>query len=708
MRKIARKMKNVLAAKNLERTGKAILLASVALYTGSYFMSKRIFTLYENQKSAIVQDRNSTEIFIQPNVKGHYMRHTESLTGEISRLLTAKEDRFFFYHPGINPVSIARSLARYPFSRRLEGSSTLTQQLVKTLIGNENKRTMSNKIIESFYALSLGIHTSKPEILKMYANTAYFGNRAEGIVEASKTYFNAPPESLNTVQILQLIATLSNPDDYPGTLKNKRKTIALANQLKIPVDEKTIDAHETDEDKYIYRRKNINVFELEPFEPRCEKPCSLTIDQSLTNTVREILRTNLDSPSFASVNNGAVVVIQAGKEMKENELLAIVGSPHPLSSEKGHQINMAVHPRPIGSTAKPFIFAKAFEKGARPYTQVDDIEYKYDIGTGFAFYPKNYDGQYRGTVSLHQALSNSLNVPAVRVLQYAGLGAFYDFLKSDLSFEPLQPLETYELSIALGGLEMDLLTLANYFTLFPNEGTLKPLKLSEDDTIKFSMAKPYDNHQVIDPAYIQLVTKILSDRETSIDQFGLKSNLNLPATQYAVKTGTSYDYHDSWAIGYTPDFLVGVWLGNSDNKPMYRLSGSIGAGKIWHEVMETMLNSTYNKETAFNFDRIKEYAKSGNIEYGLDGDEYDSARDLLKLNYLILQPHDFDTLQYTAGIKVPLLSNEDVLWYINNSPAGQGIRETWEPKKPGVYTISARNPRGKMEKIKVIIKEQDE
>ena len=141
---------------------------------------------------------------------------------------------------------------------------------------------------------------------------------------------------------------------------------------------------------------------------------------------------------------------------------------------------------------------------------------------------------------------------------------------------------------------------------------------------------------------------------------------------------------------------------------MYRLSGSIGAGKIWHEVMETMLNSTYNKETAFNFDRIKEYAKSGNIEYGLDGDEYDSARDLLKLNYLILQPHDFDTLQYTAGIKVPLLSNEDVLWYINNSPAGQGIRETWEPKKPGVYTISARNPRGKMEKIKVIIKEQDE
>jgi membrane carboxypeptidase/penicillin-binding protein PbpC len=693
--------------KIIKKFGKVLLITCILFYIGSYFLSKHILDLYASQTSDILQDRNGTEILIQPNVKGQYMRPAASVPREFTDLLITKEDKFFFYHVGINPISILRSFIKYPFTLRFEGSSTLTQQLVKTLLGNENNRNVSNKLVESFYTISLELHTSKQQLLKMYANTAYFGNQAEGVVEASKTYFNVPPESLSTTQILELLTTLNSPNNYPGTERNKNKTIALAKILNISLDEKILNEKAVNRDEYSYRRKNINMFELGSLNSHCTKPCSLTIDESLTDTVREIVRTNLDSPSFSSVENGAVVVIRFNKKTRENELLAIVGSPHPTSPSHGYQINMATRPRPIGSTAKPFIYAKTFEKGARPYTQVEDMEYKYDIGTGFAFYPKNYDGKYRGTVTLHEALSNSLNVPAVRVLQYAGLDNFYSFLKQDLRFEPLQPLEKYELSIALGGLEMDLLTLGNYFTIFPNEGILKPLRLSNNDILKLPMAELYDAHQVFDSSYTQLVTKILSDRQTSIDQFGLKSNLNLPATNYALKTGTSYDYHDSWTIGYTPDFLVGVWLGNSDNKPMYKLSGSVGAGKVWHEVMETLLNSPYNQKTDFNFNKIKEYINSGSIEYGLEGDNYNAIRKLLETNNLILQPHNLDTLQYTHDMKVPFISSEDVAWYVNNVNLGTGMQYTWQPIESGTYTITAKTSAVKSEKITVIIKNEE-
>lgn len=707
MQKIALKVKNFILVKNLKRIGKIFLLLFFAIYVGSYFFAGHIVTLYSNQESAILQDRNGIEISIQPNVKGQYMRPTESIPQRFKDLLIAKEDRLFFYHLGINPLSIIRNFLKYPFTRRFEGSSTLTQQLVKTLLGNENQRTIGNKIIESLYAVSLELHASKSEILNMYVSTAYFGNQAEGIAEASRTYFNLPTESLNTAQILELLATLSNPNDYPGTSGNKRKAGILGRRLGVPFDEKTIDDKEGGGVEYAYQRKNVNMFELGPFDLDCTKPCSLTIDEPLTNTIREILRTNLDSPSFASVLNGAVVVIRFNKEIKENELLTIVGSPHPTSPLHGYQINMAIRPRPIGSTAKPFIYAKAFEKGVRPYTKVEDREYKFDIGTGFAFYPKNYDGKYHGTVTLHEALSNSLNVPAVRVLQYTGLDNFYDFLSYDLNFKPLQPLEEYQLSIALGGLEMDLLTLSNYFSLLPNQGILKSLRVSANDIVKLPMADDYETHSVIDSAYTELVTKILSDRETGVDQFGLKSNLNLPSTNYAVKTGTSYDYHDSWTIGYTPDFLVGVWLGNSDNKPMYHFSGSVGAGKIWHEVMETLLNSPYNTGADFDFGKVKDYTQSGSIDYGLLGDNYDVARNLLESEDLILQPHDFDTLGFVPGMKVPLISSDVAEWYVDDSSIGRGTTLTWQPTKPGTYNVSARTAAGKTQKVKVIIRSED-
>ncbi|OGZ55366.1 MAG: hypothetical protein A3F85_02835 [Candidatus Ryanbacteria bacterium RIFCSPLOWO2_12_FULL_44_26] len=662
-------------------------------------MSNHILFLYEAQKSNIVVDRNGNEILIKPNTKGHYMRPVESVPDEFSKQLIAKEDRFFYYHLGVNPVSIVRSLASYIFTSRFSGSSTITQQLVKNLLGNENERNIKNKLVEMLYAVSLELNTSKKDILQMYFDSAYFGNQSEGIVEASKFYFDKNTQSLSTIETLQLLATLNYPADGPRTRRNDERVLALASRFELEIDGQTL----ADTPDPTYQRKSENIFELFSLY-NCETSCKLSIDSNLTSTLREVLKRHLEGPAYESVKNGAIVVIRLDKTKNTNEILAIVGSPYPHVSRDGYQINMATRPRPIGSTSKPFIYAKAFESGARPYTIVEDREYKYDIGTGFAFYPKNYDGKYHGPVTFHYALANSLNVPAVRVLQYVGLENFAEFLREKLDFRPQQELEQYQLSIALGGLEMDLLDLAQYFTIFPNEGILKPLAISENQYPELPMmTQPIIGREAFDSAYAQLVTKVLSDRTTGVDQFGLKSNLNLPTQNYAVKTGTTYDYHDSWTIGYTPDFVVGVWLGNSDNTAMEHLSGSVGAGKIWHDAMNILLNSPYNSSRQFNFDEVVEYWDENTIEYGLWGDDYESIKRLLDYESLVLEPHHGDTLQLEKGMKVPFSASEVARWYVNGALIGTESQITWEPQSEGSFNITAESFDGTIERLTISI-----
>jgi len=674
-----------------------LALIIIAFYGLSYPLARQLKDTANNSLSPTVLDRNGKEIIIKPNAKGYYQRPLQNVPLRVKQLLLQKEDRFFYWHLGINPFSIVRDRAQYMLSSQSQGSSTLTQQLVKNLLGNEKRRTITNKFIEAVYALAFEAHSTKDDILSMYLSTAYFGNSMQGLTQASQFYFQALPESLNDNQILSLLSTLNNPSQsYPGTFANQKRYKRLARLFHIPIQpvqiSKALTASQT-------------AFELSGMDMPCANPCRTTIDADITQTVRDIVERNLQGSYFAGVKNAAIVVIK----LPEDELLAVIGSPNPNSLNNGYRINMATKPRPIGSTAKPFIYLNAFQKGARPYTLVDDREYKYTIGTGFAFYPKNYDGQFRGTVTLHQALSNSLNVPSVKVLEYTGLETIYQFFQDMLGFHPLRPLESYQLGIALGGLEIDLLTLCHYFTLFPLEGVLKPLYITNQGGIlKPAMQEDMPNQkQVGKKEFVQLVNKILSDRQTSVDQFGMASNLNLPQSNYALKTGTSRDFHDSWTIGYTPDFLVGVWLGNADNTPMWQLSGQSGAGKIWHEVMDVMLNSPYNKKTPFDFSQVKEFTQSGSIEYGLAYDDYQTARTIMQDTHLISAPHQGDTFLFQDGMTIPLTAQQDVSWYINDSPIGKGKNLSWRPTNFGEYRINAKSATSDRQTITIVIQKDE-
>jgi membrane carboxypeptidase/penicillin-binding protein PbpC len=654
-----------------KRNIKYVLLALFIIYSVTFFPASNIINLYGMQDSTIIYDRLGKEIAIEPNIKDHYNRPNDSYPEEISRLLIAREDRFFYFHPGINPFSIARSALKYITTSRFSGSSTITQQLVKNILGHENQRTLKNKIIESFYAVSLEMHVSKREILSMYLNTAYFGNRAQGIAEASTYYYGLSPDSLSNNQQLALAAVLRNPVNTPGEVENNRRT-------------------------------STTLFELGQLEYSCENSCTLTVDQEITEKIRAIVDDSLSLESFKSANQAAVVVIKLDPAVSTNELLSIVGSRDPYSAASGDQINMALIPRPIGSTSKPLIYAKGFENGMRPYTLVEDIEHKLDINTGFGFYPSNYDRKFYGTMTLHQALSNSVNIPSIRMLEFITVERFNDFLTQDLGFRPFQNIEVYGLSTALGGLEMDLLTLTNYFSIFPADGVLKPLSLQEGILVDLPTAHISEPKRVIDGAHTQLVTKIISDRLTGVDQFGLVSNLNLSQQNYGVKTGTSYDFLDSWTVGFTPDFVVGVWVGNSSNERTEELSGSIGAGRIWNQVMELLINSSYNRETQLNFDQVVEYAIAGQVEYGLSHDDISLSRSLLLDTNYIVHPFHGDVI-LLENATVPLESNQTVDWYIDNINLGRGTHIKWRPDRADEYTIRAVADNGTQQSISVLV-----
>ncbi len=698
--------KNKALEKILFRLALLIFIFSFISLIGLYGLERSLIASYNSLQSPQIKDRHGAIISTLPNAKQQYSDYLENVPDNIKKLLLKKEDRYFYDHPGINPVSILRATVNYIIHGKTGGSSTLTQQLAKNLLGNEQDRTFVNKFKELLYTLSLETFLSKDCILAMYANTVSLGNEVQGFKEASAVYFGKEPQDLTDTQTVMLLASLSSPSSQNPwkTVPNKIGSENLAKQLGVNFDKNNAVVKNTS-----YHFSTDTNFELSTMGQTCTKTCTTTLDEGLTDKLRAIINKSIYDAWDTGARNAAVVVIK----LPENELLAMVGSPDVTNDSDGQNINMAIQPRPIGSTAKPFIYLNAFEKGLRPYTLVDDREYKFPIATGYPLYPKNYDGTYQGIVSLHYALSNSLNVPTVKTLQYVGLNDFYHFLQNGIGFKPLQDLDTYQYGIALGGLEMDPLTLASFITLFPEYGVLKPLKLynnkdGKPQNILPPMGNLLNEKVIADPKFTELVTKVLNDRKTGVEQFGLESNLNLPQDNYAVKTGTSRDYHDSWTVGYTPDFAVVVWFGNAKNTALKQVTGEQGAGKIWHDTMELLMNSEYNKKTPFVFKDIRGFMINNNIDYGLPDDVVSQHTNVL-LNQdtdLITSPHADDTILLEAGTSIPLRSPQNVTWYSNDTPIGQGTESHLTPSAVGNYTIKATDQNGKSQSITIQVIKQ--
>ena len=661
----------------------------------AYFMQRDAMARYEGQLSVVTFDRSHIPLSVSPNSRGHYALPLTSLSlpDSFSKMLIQKEDQFFYYHLGLNPFSALRTLVQFVRGKGLGGSSTITQQLAKNLLQTDDDRSFKNKFREALYAVSMELFHTKKTILTMYANTVFLGNQVQGFETGSYAYFNKPLKDTTENEQLSLLATLS----YPST-RNPwgSKNSAYAEKLHEVLHSKGTFVPPLSSRSYTLQATSS--FELATAHIACPVTCTTSIDTHVTEDVREILGRNISAGYARGVRNGAVVII----DPQRSELVALVGSPDPQSDIDGHKINMAIEPRPIGSTIKPFLYLKGFMEGLRPYTLVEDREYKFPIATGFSLYPKNYDGKYRGIVTLHEALSNSLNVPSVQILSYIGLTKFYAFLDGVFHFKPIQPYESYQYGIALGGLEMDLLTLTHYFTLFSRGGTLAPLKIIRDQGRQPALPPQSNIDKMVTVApeqYVELVQAIISDRLTGVNQFGLNSTLNLTTNEYGVKTGTSRDFHDSWVVGYTKDFVVGVWIGNSENTALAQVSGQSGAGAVWHDVMEYLLASPYNKHTPLTYSHIKRIHIGNSDEWGLANDDVEITTHLLEDKQLILSIHNGDVFELTPHISIPLKARTDVQWSANGENIGIGIEIHFKPTTPGTYEISAFDPKTQKKEI---------
>lgn len=632
--------------------------------------------IYKNNESPQIFDRNNDLISIIPNDKNFYAQYIEDIPEDFKKLIIEKEDKYFYIHKGVNPVSVTMDLLSKIGLTLRNGSSTITQQLAKILLKNENNRTIKNKLKELFYSISLELMNSKENILLMYVNSIYFGNQIQGLETASYAYFNSNPNNLTKEEMLQLISSVNSPNQYnPKENESIEKSKIIAKKLNVNFDEEYfLKAKDAKNNLASFKKSTIVPLEIRDYT---SKKTKLSIDYKLNEVIRKSLKENIENLQTKKAKNVAAIVIS----IPDNEIISMIGSPDPTSDDEGYQINMLKQPRQIASTIKPFIYLKAFEKGMRPYTLIDDREYKYELGDFSSFYPKNYNYEYNGEITAHYALSNSINIGALKTLEFVTLNDFYNFFKDDLEQKTIQELETYGLGIAMGSLEMNLIDLAHIFTIFPNYGEFKNLKIDLSSGNNFAK-------KIVNERYIQLINKILNDRKTAMDQFGLVSILNLPQKNYALKTGTSVDYKDSLIVGYTPDFLVAVWVGNADNSATEGLSGQQGAGLIWNNIMDIMMGSKYNKNTQFDFSYVCSLNSGKGIEWGLEGDDIEKARDILKDDSLILNLHNNDVFLFEESSEIKLSSKEDSRWFVDDKELFDLF---FKPEKRGEYKITAKS-----------------
>lgn len=509
----------------------------------------------------------------------------ENIPDHIVDALVATEDRTFFRHHGLSVRGIVRALWHdLQAGRIVEGGSTITQQLIRTLLRPES-RGIVYKMREAWLALKYDARFSKQDILERYLNASYFGHGAYGINAAARVYFDADVSSLSLGQSALLIGLLNAPSalnpfkDSDGALQRRNLVLrAMLHQQNISreeyddaIDEPVLLAS----GKTDIRAPHFVMWLLQT-QPalRREKEVQTTIDLQLQTRAEEIVRRHVDALKEKNVTSAAVVVLDA----VSGEILAMVGSADYFDDSNDGAVNVAVSARQPGSALKPFTYALAFSQGMTAATTVADIEAQFFTAEGNPYVPRNYDFGYHGPVRLREALANSYNIAAVKIAEKVGVARLHSFLRDAGITTLTESPEHYGLALTLGAGEVKLLELAAAYGIFPRGGhTLLPAALARD-------IRPA-NIQVLDPKVAWLVTDILSDADARAAEFGRDGPLTFPYP-VAAKTGTTRNSRDNWTIGYTPSRIVGVWVGNADNAPMRGTSGITGAGPIFHDVME--------------------------------------------------------------------------------------------------------------------------
>jgi penicillin-binding protein 1C len=511
-----------------------------------------------------------------------------SLPSSLVNATIAAEDKRFWSHHGIDPIAITRALRDAVARRRVvSGASTISQQLVK--MAAPRRRTVGAKFVEALQAFRLEQRWTKSKILEAYLNRVDYGNARAGSAAAAAFYFAKPPADLSVAESAFLAGLPQSPSrlnprvHFDHALRRQKWVLARMKADGFLTAREFAQASA----EPIRLAPPHQVFEAPHFVDLILKQRRLapgteartTLDLPLTKVAAQSLRHRITQLRDREVQHGAVVVI----ENQTGNVLALVGSEN-YFSPAGGQINGAWASRSAGSTLKPFTYLLAFEHGATPASVVADVPVGFATPTG-VYHPENYNHRCYGPVRYRIALANSLNIPAVKVLaSLGGAPLLWERLRRCGLSTLTQPPAHYGLGLTIGNADARLLELVNAYASLARLGEFKPYRILRDDPIAAGV-------RIGRPSESYLIADILSDNFARAVAFGGDSWLKFDFP-VAVKTGTSTSFRDNWAIGYTPEFTAGVWVGNFDGTPMREVSGVSGAAPILHDVF-TYLHGSY-------------------------------------------------------------------------------------------------------------------
>lgn len=523
----------------------------------------------------------------------------------------AIEDRNFYYHGAIDLKGIARALVAIVFHQRIEGGSTLTQQLVKNSLLTQ-ERTLPRKIKEIVLAYATEAVYPKKQILEMYLNQTPYGGTAWGVEAAAKTYFGKHAKDLDLAEVALLAGLPESPTDYspfgvhPEKAKARQQQVLKAMEqegyishreeqtaLREPLSYKKL-ANEIEAPHFVLYVKDLLIKKYgEQMVEEGGLKVRTTLDLDIQDYAQASVAAEVSQLGPYHVTNGAAMVSNPAT----GEILAMVGSKDYFDTTIDGNVNVALAQRQPGSSIKPINYSVGLIKGNTAATPFLDNKVCYPDPGQAPYCPVNYDGKFHGLLSMRYALGNSVNIPAVKMLKLNGVDAMIA-TASAMGITTFTDPSRYGLSLTLGGGEVTMYDMTEAFGVFANQGYKVPLtsilKIT-DRTGKVleeykPPASPIFGQKVLPQGVSFIMSDILADNGARAMEFGDNSQLHIPGKVVSAKTGTTNDFRDNWTIGYTPSYVVAVWVGNNDNTPMsYLASGITGAAPIWHDIMSHLL-----------------------------------------------------------------------------------------------------------------------
>jgi 1A family penicillin-binding protein len=631
------KFKNIFTKQNLLIIGKTlgtcfILGIMIALILFVYYAKDlprpELFEERQLAQPTKIYDRTGKTLLytIYGEEKREFVKLAD-IPENIINAVIATEDKNFYKHHGVDIKGVLRSVAiNLRIQKATYGGSTLSQQLIRSTFLTQEK-SISRKIKELVLTLELERKYSKTQILEWYLNQIPLGINVYGVQEAANSFFSKPIKDLTLAESATIAAAIKAPSYYSPFGKHKdsllgRKDYVLSRMLK----EGYISQQEFDDaikQELVFEKPKTSIkapyfvlyvrdYLLKQYGEQYLKENGLkvitTLDWGLQEKVEKIVKDGAENIKSSNANNTSAVIINPNN----GDIVSMVGGkdyfadPYPQNCIPGStclfdpEVNIAVYGmgQQPGSALKPFAYLTAFEMGYTATTTVIDEPTNFGRWGNSDYTPRNYDGKFRGQVTLREALAQSLNIPSIKVFMYlAGMKNTIETAR-DFGITTLtKPSSEYGPSLVLGGGEVKLLDMVSAYGVFASGGlkyTPKSILRIEDYKGNVLAQTESIPKRVATQEACEMLSDVLSDNEARAPVFGRSSSLYFPDKKVSVKTGTTDNYKDDWAIGYTDSIVVGMWVGNNNNVPMVKKPAVAIAGPIWHKIMEEASNKYFS------------------------------------------------------------------------------------------------------------------